>query len=133
MNYVKSLNLFGVEAKEIPCITDSGVPTNSTVGDVGMFYMDTDTGDVYKCVAVNGNAYTWEPMESGNASSGGNVDYGEENAGKLLYVGADGTATVLTLGAGLAIVSGVLTITSQVVTSAICGQAVCGNVICGGA
>jgi hypothetical protein len=65
--------------------------------------------------------------------SGGNVDYGAENAGKLLYVGADGFATVLALGAGLAIVDGVLTITSQVVTSAICGQAVCGKAICGGA
>ena len=65
--------------------------------------------------------------------SGGNVDYGAENAGKLLYVGADGFATVLALGAGLAVVDGVLTITSQVVTSAICGQAVCGNAICGGA
>lgn len=65
--------------------------------------------------------------------SGGNINYGAENAGKLLYVGADGFATVLALGAGLAIVDGVLTITSQVVTSAICGQAVCGNAICGGA
>lgn len=63
----------------------------------------------------------------------GDVNYGEENAGKLLYVGADGYATVLALGTGLAIVDGVLTITSQVVTSAICGQAVCGNAICGGA
>jgi hypothetical protein len=62
-----------------------------------------------------------------------NVNYGSENAGKLLYVGSDGFATVLALGAGLTIVDGVLTITSQIVTSAICGQAVCGKAICGGA
>ena len=38
--------------------------------------------------------------------SGGNVDYGEENAGKLLYVGADGTATPIALGDGLEITGG---------------------------
>lgn len=59
--------------------------------------------------------------------------YGVENAGKLLCVGADGYAKVLALGAGLAIIDGVLILTSQVIASAICGQAVCGNVICGGA
>lgn len=61
-----------------------------------------------------------------------NVDYGTENAGKLLYVGMDGFATVLALGPGLKIVNGTLTITQQIATSAICGQAVCGNSICGG-
>lgn len=66
--------------------------------------------------------------------SGGNVDYGAENAGKLLYVGADGVATVLTLGAGLAIVNGALTITSAQVTASICGMVLCdNNTICGGA
>lgn len=69
MNYVQSLNLFGVEAKEIPCITKSGAPTTTTVGVVGLLYMDTDNGDVYKCTAVNDNVYTWESMHSG-----GNVD-----------------------------------------------------------
>lgn len=66
-------------------------------------------------------------------SSGGNADYGKENAGKLLFVGTDGFATVLALGAGLAIVNGVLTITSSQVTAAICGETtLCGNTICGG-
>ncbi len=65
MNYVEHLNLFGIEAKEIPCITGSGVPTTATVAAVGMFYMDTSSGDVYKCTAVSGNVYTWEPMNSG--------------------------------------------------------------------
>ena len=47
MNYVESLNLFGVPVKEVPCITGSGKPTDSTEGAVGCFYMDTDTGDIY--------------------------------------------------------------------------------------
>ncbi|MBQ5607873.1 MAG: hypothetical protein IIU86_02495, partial [Oscillospiraceae bacterium] len=45
--------------------------------------------------------------------SGGNANYGAENAGKLLYVGADGFATVLALGAGLAIENGVLILTGN--------------------
>jgi hypothetical protein len=65
-------------------------------------------------------------------SSGGAINYGTENAGKLLYVGADGYATVLTLGIGFAIVNGVLTLTNAQASAAICGAAICGNTICGG-
>lgn len=60
MNYVESFNLFGVDAKEIPCITGAGAPTASTEGAVGCFYMDTDTGIVYKCTAAGNSTYTWE-------------------------------------------------------------------------
>lgn len=59
MNYVEHLNLFGVDAKEIPCITGEGAPTTATEGAVGCFYMDTLTGEVYKCTAVDGGVYTW--------------------------------------------------------------------------
>lgn len=59
MNYVKSLNLFGVEAKEIPSIAGSGAPTTETEGAVGCLYMDTDTGAMYKCIAVTDGAYEW--------------------------------------------------------------------------
>ena len=69
MNYVDSLNIFGVEAKEIPCIKGSTAPTKLTVGAVGLFYMETSTGDVYKCVAVNENNYTWEVIGSSNHGS----------------------------------------------------------------
>lgn len=53
MNYVKSLNLFGVEAKEIPCITGNGAPTTATEGAVGCLYMDIDSEhkDIYKCIS----------------------------------------------------------------------------------
>lgn len=59
MNYVKHLNLFGVEAKEIPALTASGAPTTATEGAVGLLYMDNLTGDLYKCTAVAGGVYTW--------------------------------------------------------------------------
>lgn len=60
MNYVESFDLFGVEAKQIPCEKGSGAPTTTTEGDIGCFYMDTHTGDVYKCIAVDSGVYTWE-------------------------------------------------------------------------
>lgn len=50
----------------LPCIVDSGNPNNLddyTQGDgiaVGMLYMDTDNGDLYKCTAENDSVYTWE-------------------------------------------------------------------------
>lgn len=59
MNYVDSIKLFGVEAKEIPCIKGSGAPTTETEGAVGCFYMNTNTGDIYKCIAVKDGVYTW--------------------------------------------------------------------------
>ena len=71
MNYVDKLNFFGVEAMQSPCIKGEGAPTTSTEAAVGFFYMDTLTGEVYKCVAVSGNVYTWEPFSQ---TSGGNAD-----------------------------------------------------------
>lgn len=64
MNYVKYFNLFGVDTKEIPCITGKGAPTAETVGAVGLFYMDTDTGEVYKCIGVSelDGVYAWVPL-----------------------------------------------------------------------
>lgn len=59
MNYIDSFDIFGVEAKEIPCIKGNGAPTTETAGAVGMFYMDIDTGSVYKCTAVVNGVYTW--------------------------------------------------------------------------
>lgn len=79
MNYVKSLNLFGIEAKEVPSITGSGAPTNTTEGAVGCFYMDTDTGNVYKCTAVVDGVYTWDEFEGGGGGSAeGAVLYTEQ-------------------------------------------------------
>jgi hypothetical protein len=65
MNYVESFNLLGVEAKQIPCIKGEGAPTTATEGVVGCFYMDTFTGDTYKCTAVSGGVYTWEMFPEG--------------------------------------------------------------------
>ena len=58
MNYVQHTNMLGVEVKEIPCIVDSGAPTQDTEGAVGMLYMDTTTGELHKCTDAEGG-YTW--------------------------------------------------------------------------
>lgn len=60
MNYVESLNLFGTEAKEIPCTKGKGAPTNATKGAVGCLYMDTNTGDIYRCTALSGTSCIWK-------------------------------------------------------------------------
>ena len=59
MNYIESFNLLGVEAQQIPCITGEGAPKTFTEGAVGCLYMNTLTGDIYKCVAAENGVYTW--------------------------------------------------------------------------
>lgn len=65
MNYVKNFNFYGTDAKEIPCVTGSGAPQPTTQGAVGLLYMDTDNGKVYKCTAVTNEISTWELLVSG--------------------------------------------------------------------
>lgn len=76
MNYVKHLDLFGVKAAQIPCITGSGAPTTATEGAVGCLYMDTssETKDVYKCTAAADGVYTWELFETGGSGGGSSVE-----------------------------------------------------------
>ena len=74
MNFVKSHKQYGVDAKEIPCLTGLGEPTTETDGAVGCLYMDESTGDLYKCTAAIDGVYTWVALEVG--TSGGNTDGG---------------------------------------------------------
>lgn len=64
MNYVESFNLFGTEAKQIPCIRGNGAPGTKTEGAIGCFYMDIDTGDIYKCTSIMDGAYMWFNISS---------------------------------------------------------------------
>lgn len=77
MHYVESFNLFGVPAKQLPCILGSGAPLTTTEGAVGLFYMDTANGEIYKCTAITSSgAYTWEKFASGGSGSGTGSDGG---------------------------------------------------------
>ena len=70
--FVNDMNLFGNHIKQIPCIVGEGSPTESTAGAVGMLYMDSsNNGEMYKCVKVSDDKYTWEKLISEN--SGENV------------------------------------------------------------
>ncbi len=60
MNFVESLELFHVSAKEIPCLTGKGAPTEQTEGAPGVLYMDTDTGNLYKCRCSKNGVSLWE-------------------------------------------------------------------------
>ena len=61
MNYVKGRSLFGNgPTREIPCLTGKGKPTTAVEGAVGCLYMDTDSGNLYKCTAAADGVYTWE-------------------------------------------------------------------------
>ena len=64
MIYVDSFDLLGLEVKQIPCITGNGSPTNSTIGAVGMLYMDISSSDreLWKCTDVNDNNYVWTKL-----------------------------------------------------------------------
>ena len=64
MNYVKNLNMFGIEAKEIPCIRDEGAPTETTEGAIGCLYMDENDGEIYKRVVGDDGEHTWENVLS---------------------------------------------------------------------
>lgn len=64
--YHKNLNINGTDYPIAVNIAGAGAPTASTAAEVGMFYMDTDTGDVYKCTAVSGSTYTWDVLLVGD-------------------------------------------------------------------
>lgn len=53
-NYVKGFDLFGVKARQIPCLTAKGEPSNELALKIGLLYINEDNGDMYKCVKGNG-------------------------------------------------------------------------------
>ena len=76
MHYVKYFSINGVDTKQAACIELHGRPNAATEGAVGVLGIDVDSPshEIYKCVAVNGNIYTWEVFESGSGGgSGGTV------------------------------------------------------------
>ena len=100
MNFVKNLNMFGVEAKEIPCLTGIGAPTNATEGAVGSFYMDTTNGDVYKCTTVVGLVRTWVLF----GAAGNNPSYSDaityrlaKDGNTITLIGSDGSTSSVTV------------------------------------
>lgn len=69
MNYVEGIKIGGTTAAQIPCIKHKGIPTTETVGAVGCLYMNTDTGGMYKCIAVKDGKYIWLAIVNGYYST----------------------------------------------------------------
>ncbi len=95
MNYVEHLDILGAVAKEIPCVREEGAPTAETVGAVGLLYMDTLTGAVYKCTAVSDGGYTWVLFAEANTFTDAkyfDIDYDGVISLKPEYRGRPGNA-----------------------------------------
>ena len=58
--YIRRLTINGVEYDLAVGQAGSGAPGRAYPGVVGQIYMDTDTGDLYKCVSAENGAYVWE-------------------------------------------------------------------------
>lgn len=74
----------------------SGAPTAATSGSVGVLYMDTDTGDLYKCTGGEAGAWKWEQLSEGGSGYtlpvGGDQLGGVKNGGNVV-INPDGTMT----------------------------------------
>jgi hypothetical protein len=90
MHYVKHFDIDGVATRQAACIELHGKPNAATEGCVGVLGIDVDSPkrEVYKCVAVNGNIYTWELLSvSALVETDSVVKYGAVGDGR-----ADDTA-----------------------------------------
>ena len=67
MHYVQHFKINGVDTKQVACIELQGKPNAATEGCVGLLAIDVTSPlhEVYKCIAKNGNIYTWELLSSG--------------------------------------------------------------------
>lgn len=79
MNHVSSFNMFGVCATQITCLCGNGAPTTATDATVGSLYMNTNNGDIYKCVGVNDGVYQWQLIDDVLFVT---LDYGTDTASK---------------------------------------------------
>ena len=88
MSFVKGFNMFGTDAIQISCITGNGSPTTSTVGAVGMLYMDTSSsdGDLWKCIEVNNDVYKWVRLINEDLLNIPNVDWNQDDSTAKDYI-----------------------------------------------
>ena len=93
-HYVKRFNLFGIKARQIPCLTDHGKPTEDIALKIGLLYIDEDNGDMYKC--INGsNGLIWEKIGTAQSNDGESVNIGNLDLGEGLLI-EDGKLLVKT-------------------------------------
>lgn len=71
MSFFKNININGKNFPLAVNQTGAGAPTATTPGVVGMFYMDENTGNVYKCTEATNGVYTWLPLDGDTATDSG--------------------------------------------------------------
>jgi hypothetical protein len=84
MAYYSKITINGEEFSFAVNIVGSGAPTSSIEANVGMFYMNSDDGSVYKCVGTG----VWEPIVSAEQFATAVENYFVENPvedGKSAY------------------------------------------------
>ena len=66
MLFLKDLNAFHIDGKEIPCITAAGMPDHRCSGAPGSLYMDSNTGNLYICTGADTlqERYSWRIVGS---------------------------------------------------------------------
>lgn len=101
MLFLKDLNVFHIDGKEIPCITGAAAPDSRVPGAAGSLYMDTGTGSLYKCTASDAlrEAYTWQIV--GDLDSGAVrqavTDYLAQNPGAGVGISGEAVALLITI------------------------------------
>lgn len=94
--------------KQARTLTDSGAPTTATAGAVGSLYMDTDTGNLYKCTAAADGVYTWVDVSTGSAITDEQLAEAVGNyAGQNLSLGFGDDGKLYIMVAGIAVGNGV--------------------------
>lgn len=82
-HYVEGFDLFGIKAKQIPCLTGNGEPSADSAVEIGLLYIDEDSGSMYKCINST-NGLVWDKITN-DASGSGNYN---EETGELIINGA---------------------------------------------
>ena len=113
LEYVKYFNLFGEEVAQVPSILDHGNPEGQTdnemvnVAEPGCFYMDIDSGELYKSTWEN-NEIKWKIVGSAEIPSFDLMNISTEGVsmdGTMFNVEYDTTAILEAVANGIKIIN----------------------------
>lgn len=109
-----AVSIYGPDKRKITTVSwDYEVPYKGNTREVpgsGGYYVDTVDGLIKAANKAAERAEAAAKTAVDATESAGLPTFGAEDAGKLLYIAEDGTVRPLTLGKGLEIVDGVLTL-----------------------
>lgn len=129
MHYVKQFKICGVDTAQVSCIELKGKPNAATEGAVGLLGIDTISPlhEIYKCVAVNGNIYTWELFSSGLSIVSATMSGGGEELVQFPYDSLKTPSTYLVKVGDLIIDGEGYLYQIDALESTYCGATYCGT------